>query len=954
MTDIDIDDLERVRENVYEIPQDRDMEAPARVYASDTLLEEIDDDKTLEQIRNVATLPGIVEHSIVLPDGHQGYGFPIGGVAAFDADDGVISPGGIGYDINCLAGDTEVTLEFGRRRPIEELADGFEDKRAVVAEDGDGASGIRIFTEDRGATYEVETETGETVRATADHPFLTPEGMKEVKELEEGEEVYVRPLVGVEDEEPEEFVVLDESDFEDEDEDPQLVEALKQRDLLPLLSTDREFALLLKLVGYHIGDGSYNNHSETTFYGDKEALGEIQDDVRELGYKPSRIYSREREREHEINGNEFETTEHSVKSTANSFQQLLVRLGSPKVDKTESDFVLPFYFDKLADWQKALFLSTLFGAEMSAPAPQTDTVLYAPTFSHSRAPEYAEEGEEFVRGLKGALEEIGVGTNGVERFETPTGNVRLRFGVKNDTENLVRFFSRVGYRYSPEKRRESAVALQYLKKKERAIKDRVENPEEAVAVYDGGATLAETKQAVDENDRFIERSVYGGRGEGLRPPENLPTYDEFRERVEVHNGYRLRTSIESVEKVGEQPVYDIGVSHEAHRFVADGFVVSNCGVRLLRTGLPYDEVQGKEEKLVNRIYDAVPCGLGKGGYLNVNHSELDGILEKGVEWMLENGHAREDDLRRCEENGRLPGDPAKVPDEAKDRGVGQVGSLGSGNHFLEVQRVTDVYDEDAADAYGVEEDEVVVIIHSGSRGLGHQTCTEYLRRFEKAYPDIMDGLVDRELAYAPVSTGVAQDYKSAMYGAANFAWANRQAMTQAVRGVFEEVFGVRGDLDLVYDVCHNIAKEEKHTVDGEERELLVHRKGATRAFPAGREEVPDVYSDVGQPVLIPGSMGAHSYLLRGGQESLNLSFGSTAHGAGRLMSRTQAKKDFWGGDVQDDLLERGVYVKADSGATIAEEAPGVYKDVDEVIRVSDELGIGQKVARTLPVANIKG
>jgi tRNA-splicing ligase RtcB len=946
MTDFE---LEKLDDNVYEIPQDDEMNAPARVYASEKLLDEIKQDKTLQQVRNVATMPGIVEHSIVLPDGHQGYGFPIGGVAAFDADDGIISPGGIGYDINCLTGDSEVTMEFGRRRRIGSLRDDFAEERAVVAADGDETSEIRLFTEGTDTVYEVETETGETVRSTADHPFLTPEGMVELDGIDEGDEVFVRPLVGVEDEKPEEFVVLEESDLVDED--PQLIAALKQRDLLPLRSTDREFAVLLKLLGYHMGDGSYNSHSETTFYGDEEALCEIQDDIRELGYEPSRVYSRDRE--HEANGNEFETTEHSVKSTANSFQQLLVRLGSPKGKKTKSDYTLPPYFDRLAGWQKALFLSTLFGAEMSAPAAQTGKCLYSPTFSHSRAPEHREAGEVFVRGLTDALEGLGVETNPVERSETETGNVRLRFGVKNDTDNLLRFFSRVGYRYAPEKRREAAVAVQYLKCKERNIQGREQAECEAVVMYDGGASLAETNGETGFNDRSVEKTVYGGRDGRPRPSEGFPDYDEFRKDTEVHDGYRVKTKIESVEKVGERHVYDIGVTNDAHRFVADGFVVSNCGVRLLQTDLDYEDIRGKEETVVNALYDAVPCGLGKGGYLDIDKDDLCGILEGGVEWMVKNGHARKEDLRRCEENGRLPGDASKVPQEALDRGVNQVGSLGSGNHFLEVQRVADIFDEPAAEAFGLREDGVVVMVHSGSRGLGHQTCTEYLRRFEKTYPERTDQLLDRELVHAPIADEVAQDYRDAMYAAANFAWANRQAMTQAVRHTLDGVFG-GVETRLVYDVCHNVAKEETHTVDGENRDLLVHRKGATRAFPPGREEVPDVYAEVGQPVLIPGSMGAGSYVLKGGEESLERSFGSTAHGAGRLMSRTQAKQDFWGGDVQDELREEDVYVKAESGATIAEEAPGVYKDIDEVIRISDELGIGQKVARTRPIANIKG
>ncbi|MFB6207836.1 MAG: RtcB family protein [Candidatus Nanohaloarchaea archaeon] len=379
----------------------------------------------------------------------------------------------------------------------------------------------------------------------------------------------------------------------------------------------------------------------------------------------------------------------------------------------------------------------------------------------------------------------------------------------------------------------------------------------------------------------------------------------------------------------------------------------NCGVRVLRTSLTYEQVKGREQQLVNILFSKIPVGLGKGGYIDIDRDDLDSILENGMEWMLENGYATEEDLEHTEENGKLPGNPEKVPEEAKQRGLKQLGSLGSGNHFLEVQRVSDVYNQETANAYGLEEDQVVVMIHSGSRGLGHQTCTDYLRKFEREYPEIVEELPDKELIYAPIEDPLAEDYREAMYAAANFAWANRQAITKGVRDSLERIFD-EPEVELVYDVCHNIAKEETHQVDGEEKELLVHRKGATRAMPAGREEVPEVYSGVGQPVLIPGSMGTSSYILSGGEKSLELSFGSTAHGAGRLKSRTQAKNDYWGGDVQKELEREGIYVKAASGSTIAEEAPGSYKDIDDVIKVSDELGIGEKVARMRPIANIKG
>jgi tRNA-splicing ligase RtcB len=379
----------------------------------------------------------------------------------------------------------------------------------------------------------------------------------------------------------------------------------------------------------------------------------------------------------------------------------------------------------------------------------------------------------------------------------------------------------------------------------------------------------------------------------------------------------------------------------------------NCGVRVLKTDLTTEDIDGKEQQLANIMYSKIPVGLGKGGYLDTDKEDILEILEKGMEWMLENGHAREEDLKRCEENGRLPGKPEKVPDDAVKRGLNQVGSLGSGNHFMEVQIVGEVFDEEKAEAYGLEEDQVVIMIHSGSRGLGHETCTKYLRRFEKEYPEIAEEIPEKNLIYAPIQDEAAQDYKDAMYAAANYAWANRQALTQGIRDCFNTIFD-QVQIDMVYDVCHNIAKEETHKVNGEEKDVIVHRKGATRAMPSGRKEVPEVYSDVGQPVLIPGSMGTSSYILSGGQNSLEISFGSTAHGAGRLMSRTQAKQDYWGEDVQKELEREGILVKADSGSTIAEEAPGVYKDIDEVIQVSDELGIGEKVAKMLPVVNIKG
>ncbi|MFB6162487.1 MAG: RtcB family protein [Halococcoides sp.] len=385
----------------------------------------------------------------------------------------------------------------------------------------------------------------------------------------------------------------------------------------------------------------------------------------------------------------------------------------------------------------------------------------------------------------------------------------------------------------------------------------------------------------------------------------------------------------------------------------------NCGVRILKTNLTYDDLQGRGEALVDALFEAVPTGLGEGGIHDGSTADVEAIVDRGMAWALEQGYAVPTDLEHCEDEGSRPeGTPSVVSGDAIERGSNQIGSLGSGNHFLEVQRVTDVYREAVAEAFGLVEDQIVVLIHCGSRGLGHQICTDYLHEVEQAHQGLLDRLPDTELAAAPAGSPLAEDYYRAMCGAINFAWVNRQVITHQTRAVFEEVFGADWEslgMELLYDVAHNIAKRETHTVEGTDRDLFVHRKGATRAFPAGHPEVPAAYRTVGQPIIIPGNMGSGSYVLRGGDRSLEETFGSTAHGAGRLMSRTEAKNTYWGEDVRETLREHDrIYVKAESGATVAEEAPGVYKDVEEVVGVSEALGIGDRVARTYPICNIKG
>ena len=963
MTTFDADGitLEKVRDYVWEIPAKGGMNAPARVLASESLLEEIQQDKTLQQLKNAAHLPGVRNHAICMPDGHQGYGFPVGGVAGIDAENGCISPGAVGYDINCLPGDIEVKLSFGRRAEIESLQEAFETERATVAGEELTDSAIQLFTESGEKTvYEVETSTGERIEATTDHPFRTPDGMVDLAELEVGDGVEVQPFRGIEDETPEDFVVLTEEDFADAN--PQLRRVLEKRDVLPLKSTDETFHRLLKIIGYYMGDGSLGGQGQMWFYGEPDDLERIREDIEKVGFKSSEIYTRDRN--HDVDGNKFETTEYSFKTSSKAFRRLLIELGVPDGPKVSTGFTTPDYFDRLTDWQQALYFRAYFGAEMNAPAAQYDKNLYCPKVSQTRTAGTVEAGREFFEDLRAFFSRLGIETNGLEEFETESNadhdTVRLRLGIKNDSGNLIRFYSRVGYAYNHEKRRRAVKAIQYLKRKEREREHRTRIADEAKTLADGGTSVEKVKSEFDINGRFIERSIWSGRDGLPRPGEDFPGFEEFCDSVHVGSDLTITTEIESISEVGEKPVYDIGVEHEAHNFLADEFVVSNCGVRMMRTNLTYSDLQGREEELVENLFSNIPSGLGGGGVVQVGGDEIEAILERGMDWALEAGWAVEDDLAHCEDEGFRPeANAEKVSKKAKDRGGNQVGSLGSGNHFLEVQRVTDVFREDVGGAFGLETDQIVVLIHCGSRGLGHQVCTDYLRDIEQAHRGLLDRLPNKELAAAPAGSQLAEDYYGAMCAAINFAWVNRQLIMHRTRQVFERVFDrdwEAMEMDLLYDVAHNIAKKEAHTVeDGGERELFVHRKGATRAFPAGRPELPAAYRDVGQPIIIPGSMGAGSYVLRGGEQSLEETFGSTAHGAGRLMSRTQAKDEFWGEDVRDDLREQNeIYVKAQSGATIAEEAPGVYKDVDEVVRVSDALGIGDKVARTYPVCNIKG
>ncbi|HIP62769.1 MAG TPA: RtcB family protein [Archaeoglobus profundus] len=384
----------------------------------------------------------------------------------------------------------------------------------------------------------------------------------------------------------------------------------------------------------------------------------------------------------------------------------------------------------------------------------------------------------------------------------------------------------------------------------------------------------------------------------------------------------------------------------------------NCGVRLIRTNLTVDEVRPKIRELIDELFVAVPSGVGSEGRLRVKDSELDEIFVAGAKWAVENGYGYEKDLKHCEENGAMDGArPEVISKKARERGRPQLGTLGSGNHFLEVQYVEKVYDEKAAKAMGLEEGLVTVMVHCGSRGLGHQVCSDFLVILDRAVKKYGIKLPDRQLACAPINSKEGEDYFAGMAASANYAWCNRQIITHWVRETFQKVFRMSEEdlgMELVYDVAHNIAKFEVHKVDGKKIKVCVHRKGATRAFGPGHPDIPQDYREIGQPVLIPGSMGTPSYVLVGTEKAMEESFGSTCHGSGRVMSRAEAKRKLRGSAVKQNLERRGIYVRATQGALLAEEAPEAYKLSDDVVEVVHRAGISKIVAKLLPLGVAKG
>lgn len=959
------------------------MRVPLKIYANEALLQKMTQDKTIEQGLNVATLPGIYKYSIILPDGHEGYGFPIGGVGAFDVKEGVVSPGGVGYDINCLSGDTLVLHEHGYRRPIKEFFEDWSRERIACVNMAEGIkpTGIARFIKlrSRRKVFRVETGSGNVIIATEDHPFLTRRGMVPLSEIGH-EDVAIYPFEGVPYEDAGPTIIVSEDDIRRlkiPGRKNVIISELKKRDLLPLRSDNEKFPYLLKLMGFIFGDGTllYTKKTHVAWFSASiEDLKDISNDILRIGFTPSKIYSRKRAHRIETKHAEYnKAIKYSLKVRAKSFVSLLAAMGAPLGNKASKDYALPEWLFKLPLWQKRLFLAAFFGAELTKPKTVTGHPFdfYMPVLSQNKRRGHEKAGVKFLDGIALLLGEFGVKVKGiVEEPRAVSGkrshlSTRFRLLISGSPDNLIKLWSTIGFEYNKEKMYLANVAAQYLKMKMQVVKTRRKVELMAMAMRDGGSSNAEVYKGLESeyvNRRFIERSLYEGRKGSPRVPSNLPTFKDF-----------LRSATKGLGKTGavwdrivkkeeipfNEEVYDFTVRDDAHNFIANGFVVSNCGVRLLLTNLNIDDVKPVLKELLDEIFRNVPSGLGSEGKLRMSFGELDDAVREGVNWAIKRGYGWKEDAEFIEESGCLKGaDPSKVSVTAKRRGLPQLGSLGSGNHFLEIDYVEQIHDEEVARGFGIERvGQIVVLIHTGSRGYGHQICSDYLKTMEAASRRYNIRLPDKELAAVPVESPEARDYFAAMACAVNYAFLNRQVITHWVRESFSKVLGgdpAKFGLNVLYDVAHNIAKFEDHKVNGESKRMVVHRKGATRAFSAGNVNIPSKYRAYGQPVLIPGSMGTASWVLVGTEKAMEATFGSTAHGAGRMLSRHEAMRRFTSRQIRGMLEERGVYLRVADMNLVAEEAPGAYKDPDMVVDVTHKAGISLKVARLVPLGVVKG
>ncbi|MEK6924634.1 MAG: RtcB family protein [Nanoarchaeota archaeon] len=941
--------IKKINEYTWEIPKENGMKVPGRIFASEKLFEKIKNDLTFEQIKNVAKLPGIIGYSLAMSDAHQAYGMCVGGVAAFDSKKGIISPGAVGFDINCLTGNSSIVTEFGGSMKIEN----FEKLQSELEIDDNGRKIKKIVFSSQLSTLnnqnksmegkpvnlimsrnaekvsEITLESGLKIKTTEEHPFLTKEGMQKISEISLGK------LVGVD-----------------------LFEGIELNEEI-----DEKEAIIAKIMGYLFGDGNFSRLKtglRASAYGKKEDLEEIKKDLERIRVK-SYIYSRERD--HSINtryGNvKFRNIEYSLHINSQEFNRLLEQKGLILGNKTRQEVRIPQWIKESKPIIKRLFLAGFFGAEMSTPKTLSKTCFFCPTIDQNKIESLSQNARDFLIDLSLLLEEFGINNtkiSEIDDFHNKYGEKtkRFRLFVKGE-EDMLKLWRNIGFEYNQKRKNMANIASLYILLKKQENNKRLYLARKIKEYKNRGFKLKEVKKILfkEINERFIERHYYEDAAQRIKL--DFISFKDFKRlKLEELNNYGtiFDKIAEKKEIIGNHRVYDFNVQ-DNHNFIANGFVVSNCGVRLLISNLDKKQFLSKRKDILKEIYNAVPSGVGKKSKFNLNNKEIDNVLTNGVGWAIDKGYGEAEDKELCEDNGQIIGaDSKKISAKARGRGMNQLGTLGAGNHFLEIAEVESIYDERVAKIFGIKNvGQITVMIHSGSRGVGHQVASDYMKKMEEEYG--YKHLPDRQLAYAKIDSVLGKDYLAAMAGAANFGFTNRHLIMHQVRESFGKHFP-KSELNLVYDLAHNIAKFEDHTVDGKKMKLLIHRKGATRSFGPGRKEIPLKYRKVGCPIFIPGSMGTYSYVLVGTKKAEELTFGSTAHGAGRILSRSEASRTITPQNLAKEMNDKDIILESASMKGAVDEAPAAYKDVNEVVRVSDELGIGKMVARLKPLGVVKG
>ena len=986
--------LEKINDYKWRLPKShkQGMRVDGIIYASQDMLPHIIKDKAYEQVANVAFLPGIVKYSLAMPDIHWGYGF-------------------------CLTEDTKILTSFGFYKTIKDFGEEWESQKLITFDlkqkKPDETSILRFIKLRPKEVFKVITKNGYEIKATGDHPLLTPLGMVPIDKLTVGEKIAIFPFEGVPYQKPSKKIIISEEDIRKtliklgrKPNTPKfeiVIRKLRERGLSYLTYNHPKLPYILKIIGFVFGDGSMNfigkrGDGVLHFSGKPEDLERLRKDIEEIGYTPSPIHFRRvrswREKNKYYNCYSFYVN-------ASSLVVLLESLGVPRGSKVDKAYRVPNWIFKAPLWQKRLFLASLFGCELRVPHRRLERRGYfnAPVFPMSKREELLKNGEDFLKDITKLLKEFGVRVLYIDkrkRHVNKRGEISwaLELVISPKPENLFKLWSKIGFEYNFHRAFVANVAVGYLKLRQKILKEK----EEAIKVkiprlLSKGLSYQKIALQLAGNPltpRFIIDVCYKlNKGKGVNPriPFSFPSFQDYLKEATWGLGMSgmVWDKIEKIEKISHQrSVFDFTVSHSDHNFVANNFVVSNCiggvaatdpdeggvispggvgfdincGVRLLKTNLTLKDIEGKISKLVDTLYHNVPSGVGSRGEIKVSISELKKLVVEGARWAVRKGFGVEEDLEVCEENGAIEGAvPDYVSQRAYERGREQAGTLGSGNHFLEVQVIDEIFDEEIAKRLGLFEGQITVMIHSGSRGFGYQICDDYVRVMVKCLSKYGIKVPDRQLACAPIESEEARRYIGAMKAAANFAWCNRQVLMHLVRTSFEEVFGKKWQdlgMDLIYDVAHNIAKFEKHKINGKEKLLCVHRKGATRSLGPKNPLLPSKYKEIGQPVIIPGDMGRASYLLIGTKKAEEESFSSTCHGAGRVKSRHEAIRTVNLNTLLNELKTKGIEVRATGKKTIVEEAPSAYKNVDDVVEVVDKAELSKKVCRMRPLCVIKG